>query len=249
MPEQEAQPDSQRRVVSIPLPSYSPRFTYTIIGVTVFVYLLQVLTLRLLGLDIPAAFGAKVNDLIRAGQLWRLFTPMLLHDDQTLIHIGFNMYFLFIVGTRVERFTGHGRFLLLYILSGFAGCVISFVASPYSAWGASGALFGLLGYEAAMAYRNRSLLGATSNAMLKNALSVALINILIGFVVGADNWGHVGGLLGGLVFTWFAGPRWEVEGLYPDYRMQDKVETRDVIVGVSAVLIIFGVLTIIGMVA
>lgn len=40
-------------------------------------------------------------------------------------------------------------------------------------------------------------------------------NLFIGLAPGIDNWGHVGGLLGGAIFAWFAGPRWEVVGIYP----------------------------------
>ncbi len=236
------------RQVTLALPSHQPWVTYTIIGVTVLVYLIQVLTLRTLGVDLPEQWGIKANELIRAGQLWRLFTPMLLHDDMNIAHIGFNMYFLYIVGTRVERMTGHGRYLVLYILSGFAGDALSFLASPYNAWGASGALFGLLGYEAALAILNRSLFKDGGRRMLREALFVAAINILIGYFIGADNWGHVGGLLGGLIFTWFAGPRWQVEGIAPSLHLVDKREPHEVLTGAALVALVFGALVMIGMI-
>jgi rhomboid protease GluP len=211
------------------LPAYKPVVTYVIIGVTVFVYLLQIATKYFLGVDLPGALGVKSNELIIAGQLWRLFTPMLLHDDSNFMHIAFNMYFLYIVGSRVERISGHGRFLVLYILSGFAGDVLSFLLSPYPAWGASGALFGLLGTEAVMALQNRSLLVDNGRALLNSALTVAAINIVIGFAIGADNWGHLGGFLGGAMFSWFAGAKFSIQGLHPQLQLVDERGGREIL--------------------
>ena len=229
------------------LPNFPPRVTYAIIGVTIVIFLLQMGTKIFLGVDIPAVLGIKDNDWIRQGQLWRLFTPMLLHDDSGLLHIGFNMYFLFIVGRQVERMNGHGRFLVLYILSGFTGVVLSFLFSPYRAWGASGALFGLLGSEAVMAVQNRALFRDGGNALLKNALSVAGINILLGFFIGADNWGHIGGLLGGAMFSWFAGPKLAITGIYPNVLdFTDQRGSREILNAAGLVLLVFGGLTAIG---
>ena len=84
--------------------------------------------------------GAKVNELILAGQVWRLITPILLHAS--ILHIGFNMYALFVIGPQLERFYGHGRFLLLYLIAGFTGNVLSFVLSPNPSLGASTSVLG-----------------------------------------------------------------------------------------------------------
>jgi len=66
------------------------RVTFFILGMTVAVFVLQELSIFLYGIDIPAAMGAKDNTLILQGQVWRLFTPLLLHGSIT--HIFFNMY-------------------------------------------------------------------------------------------------------------------------------------------------------------
>ncbi len=127
-------PPPQPQSVPIPMPASVPRVTYIILGVTVVVYLLQLLSQFLFGSDYPMGLGAKANEYIRAGQLWRFFTPLLLHGS--LLHIGFNMYALNIFGGGLERRYGHGRFLLLYLLGGFAGSVFSFLFS--SLWTGSG---------------------------------------------------------------------------------------------------------------
>jgi rhomboid protease GluP len=241
----EAPPPPQPQPVPISLPASSPRVTYTIVGVTVFVYLLQLLSQFTLGGDLPVSLGAKANEYIRAGELWRFFTPMLLHGS--ILHIGFNMYALYIFGIGLERRYGHGRFLLLYILGGFAGAVFSFLFSSANSIGASGAIFGLIGAEGIFLIQNRGLFGSRMRGALNNVIFVVAINLFLGLQPGIDNWGHVGGLMGGLIFAWFAGPHWEVQGISPNLQVVDLREPRDVIVGASVVAIIFCTLAAIGM--
>ena len=234
----------QPRSIPVKLPASSPRVTYTIIGITVVVYLLQLLSQYIYGYDLVVSLGAKANDAIRAGQLWRFFTPMLLHGS--ILHIGFNMYALYIFGIGLERRYGHGRFLLLYILSGFAGSVFSFLFSSAYSIGASGAIFGLIGAEGIFLLKNRKLFGAEAKRALNNVIFIAAINLLFGLQPGIDNWGHVGGLMGGLIFAWFAGPHWEVQGITPNLQVVDLREPREIVVGASLVTIIFCTLAAIG---
>lgn len=232
--------------VSIRLPSSSPRVTYTLLAVTIGVYLLQILSQFLFGYDLLIALGAKSGELIRDGQLWRLFTPMLLHVS--VVHLGFNMYFLYSFGVGLEQRFGHGRFLLLYLLGGFAGNALSFLITPDPSVGSSTSVFGLVAAEGIFLYQNRKLFGAETKSAINNVVMTVVINLAIGFSSGGyiDNWGHIGGLLGGLLFAWFSGPLWEVEGLYPLLRLVDRRgEPRDMIVGAAAVLFIFGALTLV----
>ncbi len=226
--------------VSVRLPSGNSNVTYVIIGITIFVYLLQLLSDFLLGSDVLTQLGAKSNEAIRAGELWRLITPILLHGPPW--HIGFNMYALYALGRGLERRMGHGRFLLLYLLAGFAGNVFSFLITPASSVGASTSIFGLIAAEGVFLYQNRRLFGKESRQAMNNIVFVILLNLFIGFSSSGliDNWGHVGGLLGGAIFTWFAGPLWEVTGIFPDLHLSDKREFRDVIVGTAMVVVIFG---------
>jgi rhomboid protease GluP len=232
--------------ISLRLPSTPPRVTYTILGLTIFVYLLQLASQFLTGFDLPLRFGAKAGDLIREGQIWRLITPILLHGP--IWHIGFNMYALFSFGTGLERRYGHFRFLALYLLAGFAGNVLSFLFTSGYSVGSSTSIFGLIAAEGIFLYQNRKLFGADAKQAIGNVVSVAAINLVIGLSSGGliDNWGHIGGLLGGLVFAWFGGPLWQVEGVYPLLRLVDKRAGRDVALGAAAVLILFGGLAILG---
>jgi rhomboid protease GluP len=232
--------------VSVRLPAGKARVTYAILGITIFIYILQLLSETFLGYDLLTGLGAKSNAAIRAGQLWRLITPILLHGPPW--HIGFNMYALYAIGRGLERRMGHWRFLLLYLLAGFAGNVFSFLITSDPSVGASTAIFGLIAAEGVFLYQNRRLFGKETRGALNNVIFVVLLNLFLGFSSGGliDNWGHIGGLLGGAIFTWFAGPLWEVVGIYPDLRLSDKREFRDVVVGTGMVVVIFGGLAIWG---
>jgi rhomboid protease GluP len=114
--------------VSIQFATKIPLVTWILIGVCVLIYAVQYGTLTFLGTDLPAAYGAKVNELIIQGQLWRLVTPIFLHGS--IIHIGFNMYALYVIGPGLEQHYGHWKYLLLFMLAGMAGTRVSFWMSP-----------------------------------------------------------------------------------------------------------------------
>ena len=245
-----------RREFRLPQAADVPGVTYAIVAITVAIYLLQLASVWLIGLppgggmDWLEYFGARVNSLIRAGQVWRFFTPALLHASPP--HILFNMYALGSFGGSLERQLGHGRFLTLYILSAFAGNVLSFFLAGDGGYsvGASTAVFGLVAAEGVFLYQNRRLFARQFGRAIGNIIFIVVINLALGgLAAGIDNWGHIGGLMGGLIFTWFAGPLLELEGQYPDLKLIDRREWRDVITGAGAVILIFGALAVAGIVA
>jgi rhomboid protease GluP len=234
--------------VRIPLPFLVPKVTYAIIGFTVFVYVLQlVLGTASNGIGLLESYAAKMNPEIRAGQLWRLITPVFLHGSPT--HIFFNMYALLSIGSLLERHYGHARFTILYFLGAFSGNVFSFLLGTEYAYsiGASTAVFGLIAAEGIFFYQNRDLFGNYARQALGNTGMIILINLLIGLAPGIDGWGHVGGLFGGAVFAWFASPIWKVVGMPPEIKLTDERTLSDWALGMVAVLVIFGGLTIWGM--
>jgi membrane associated rhomboid family serine protease len=128
------------------------------------------------------------------GDWWRLITSAFLHAS--LLHIAFNMYFLWFVGAPVEMALGRGRFLLIYIVSGLAGSAGALVYTPDKPTvGASGALFGILGAALVLERQRNYVLGGSALALIviNLILSFALANISIG--------GHIGGLIGGILCT------------------------------------------------
>ena len=215
--------------------------TYTLMGITIFVFALQMISVQLTGADLPIMVGAKINDAIAHGQLWRLITPMFLHGD--FIHIAFNMYALHIIGSRLERHYGHWRFLALYLLSGFGGNVISLMFTEASSLGASTATFGLLAAQGIFFYHNRKIYGPAVRQALNGIITVLVINLMIGFSNRIDNWGHIGGLLGGIIFAWLAGPLLDVCGDYPNQLICDQRKSSDVVQAVVITFTFFAVLT------
>jgi rhomboid protease GluP len=237
------------------MPQSAPYVTYTIIGITVAFYILQLVSVWALGYAVPGLgmdwleyYGARINEAILAGEIWRFLTPALLHGS--LPHIAFNMYALLSFGTGLERHFGHLRFFLLYLLGAFAGNVASFLftGGSYSI-GASTAIFGLLGAEAVFLIQNRKSFPGQFRSAIGNIIFIAAINLfIIGALPGIDNWGHIGGLVGGLMFTSFAGPLWEIEGVYPAYHLVDKRSFQAILIGAAVVTLIFGALAVWGMV-
>lgn len=237
--------------VRVSLPASVPYVTYAIVGITALVYVLQLASQALLGNDVPLQLGAKANDLIRAGELWRFLTPVLLHAS--VPHILFNMYALVVFGAGLERYFGRWRYLLLYVLGGFTGNVLSFLLSSGYSVGASTAIFGLVGAQGVFLYQNRKLFGNQFGRAIRNVLFIVAVNLVLGLTPGIDNWGHVGGLLGGLIFTWFAGPVWQVEqtvaleAMTSPLRLVDRREPREVLTGAAVTVLIFGALAVWGM--
>jgi rhomboid protease GluP len=233
----ESAPPLQRPVRLTLEKTTSPTVTYGIVGVTVLVYLLQMFSQQIYGQDYVALLGLKDNLAIYHGQFYRLLTPMLLHGS--ILHIGFNMYALFVIGTRLERVMGHGRFAVLYVVSGFAGNVMSFLFQPAQSLGASTAIFGILSAEAVFIYQNRQYV-RNARAMLTNIIALLVINLMLGFSGQIDNWGHLGGLLGGAIFAWFGGPKIGLrEDVYPP-TLGDTRTATDVILATGLVLGLFG---------
>jgi rhomboid protease GluP len=248
-PPQEQAPASQARPIQIPfrwvLPAKKPWATYALIGITLAVYVAQLISQNITGVDLVAALGMKINDAIANGQYWRFITPVFLHGS--IIHIAFNMYALYALGPGLELHYGHERFLILYFVGGLAGVVFSFLFSKSASLGASTAIFGLLGAQGVFIYQNRKLY-RNARSMLMNLLMFLAINLVMGFSGIFDNWGHLGGLLGGLAYSWLAGPLWEAQRSADGIDVLDKRSPRNArIIGIGLLLyfILMGVIGIV----
>ena len=153
------------------------------------------------------AWGVKRSDLILQGrELYRLVSPVFLHGGPA--HLAMNMYSLSNIGHDVERLFGPGRFLCTYILSGITGNVLSAFQSPNPALGASGAVFGILGAYTLFLGRHEWLYGRFGESVSSRLMQTAFLNIVLGFAnPSIDNWGHIGGFLGGCAMAYYVGPR------------------------------------------
>jgi membrane associated rhomboid family serine protease len=164
-----------------------PIVTITLIGLNVVAFGYEYLA----GLNaVIGEWGMRGLNVALQDQYYRLFTSMFLHGS--VLHIGFNMLVLWMLGPSLERILGHGRYVVLYLIAGFGGQVASFwFTSPGTASvGASGAIFGLMG-----AY---VVVGKALRTDISQVLGLIGINIVIGFVAGGIDWrAHLGGLLTG----------------------------------------------------
>ena len=191
-----------------------PFFTYLFMAVQILVFFLLEAKGGSTNTETLIEYGAKYNPLILAGEWWRFFTPIFLHIG--FIHLAMNTLALFYLGSDVERIFGRLRFLWIYIFSGFAGCVASFVFSSNLSAGASGAIFGCFGALLFLGVSNPKLFFRT---MGMNVIVLIGINLVFGFTVpGIDNAGHLGGLAGGFLATGIVHlpgrKKWGLQGLF-----------------------------------
>lgn len=177
-----------------------PYVTYALLASNIIAYLLMTIIGLFFGWDLNQqlyVLGAKVNILIAHGQYWRLFTAMFLHVG--LVHLFFNSYALYIYGPIVEKLFGKTRFALIYIGSGLYGSLSSYLFSSNPAAGASGAIFGLMGSLLYFRQRKKDSFRRIFGPQL---IIIILINLFYGSVQPSiDNWGHIGGLVGGYLIA------------------------------------------------
>lgn len=153
------------------------------------------------------ALGMKENWSILNGETWRLLTATFLHLGP--LHIAFNLFALNALGPMVEGYFGHLRFAFIYIISGLYGSLASYAFSAAPSAGASGAVFGLAGAITVYFIRYRNNFGERGQSILQSMLVVILLNLVFGLSVsGIDNWGHMGGLAGGIAAAWGILPRY-----------------------------------------
>ena len=147
--------------------------------------------------------GGNIKDLTRNGEYYRLLTCIFLHGG--IIHLLCNTYSLYIIGSQLESFFGKVRYLIIFLVSGIAGSILSLAFSRGNSIsiGASGAIFGLLGAILYFGYHYRVYLG---NVLKNQIIPIIVLNLGIGFILtGIDNFAHIGGLVGGLFTTMACG--------------------------------------------
>ncbi|XP_017618948.1 RHOMBOID-like protein 10, chloroplastic [Gossypium arboreum] len=187
------------------------KWTNILLAINVLIYVAQLATQGKLLL-----WGAKINSLIDKGQIWRLATYSLLHAN--IGHLMVNCYSLNSIGPTVENLSGPRRFLAVYLTSAISSAATSYWFCKAPAVGASGAIFGLVGSVAVFVMRHRYMI-RDAKEDLQHIAQVIFLNMVIGLMSrGIDNWGHLGGLLGGAGVSWLIGPAWKYESMASDGR-------------------------------
>lgn len=147
--------------------------------------------------------GAMYPDAVMVdGEWYRLFTCMFMHFG--IEHLGNNMLILFFLGDNLERAVGHVKYLLIYILSGLGGSVLSMLfmiqSQEYAvSGGASGAIFGVVGALIYIVIRNK---GRLEDLTTRQLVFMAILSLYHGFTAtGVDNFAHIGGLVCGFLLA------------------------------------------------
>ncbi|HSZ69305.1 MAG TPA: rhomboid family intramembrane serine protease [Solirubrobacteraceae bacterium] len=171
-----------------------PRVTYALIAINVLAFLTEQGQFTIFG---ASTHGKVIEEgvLWRYGvgvqhQYWRLVTSGFLHEN--ILHIGFNMYLLYLLGTMLEPAIGSPRFATIYFTSLLVGSFGALLATASPSLGASGAIFGLMG-AAVIELRSRRM-----SVMESGIGGLIILNLILSFSIANISVGaHIGGLIGG----------------------------------------------------
>jgi membrane associated rhomboid family serine protease len=182
------------RVVKMRGLSNLPRVTYALIAINVVAFFSEEGQFTIAGTSIHGPViqnGVLWRFYVSTDhQYWRLISGAFLHED--LLHIGFNMYLLYLLGMMLEPAIGSLRFSVIYFTALLTGSFGALFATANPSLGASGAIFGLMG-AAAVELRARGI------SVMQSGIGVLIIfNLVLSFSLANISVGaHVGGLIGG----------------------------------------------------
>ena len=140
---------------------------------------------------------------LQSGQLWRLITPIFIHLDQ--LHILFNMFWLYLLGTAIELHQGRVRLLVLVVVTGILSNLAEYIWSGPIFGGMSGVIYALLGYLWVQGQLNPRL-GLRLNPNIFIFMMVWLIVCWTGAIGNIANMGHTSGLISGVLIGWLYSP-------------------------------------------
>jgi rhomboid protease GluP len=187
------------KVFGLILPGVAPvtAILTAVIGVN---FLVQVLSTRGAAILAPSVgtllrAGAMDSRLVAAGEWWRLLTCVFVHIG--VIHFLFNTIALLSVSSFLEGEIGPSRYLALFLLAGAGGSAASYLLpGRVLAAGASGAIFGLIGFS--ISYFRRQG-GVRAGEIRSFMIKWAIYGLIFGFLVRADNIAHAGGFVAGFL--------------------------------------------------
>lgn len=201
-------------------PRSLPIATLIIVALCVAVFVLQTLAGGSKNTDVLLDFGASYRPYFEHGQYWRAVMPLFLHIG--LWHLAVNMFTLLMIGPVLERMYGYGRYALIYLGAGIAGCVLSMYHGHVVAAGASGAIFGVAGAIVVGGWAHRDALPHELARIFRRGvftlvlLAFIVVQLAAGHMVSnIDNWGHLGGLLGGALLAFLIPVPRRVELVHP----------------------------------
>ncbi|KAJ6252408.1 rhomboid-like protein [Anaeramoeba flamelloides] len=146
-------------------------------------------------MEILVDMGAKEANKIKDGEYWRFFTAMFLHVG--VIHLLMNLAFQIRVGAQLEKIFGPTRMIIIYIISGIGGNLLSAIFLPsLVSVGASSSLYGLVGILFCDLFQNWKEIKNPKSSLFKLIIMV-VVSLCVGLFPAIDNFAHVGGLIAG----------------------------------------------------
>lgn len=188
-------------------PGYMPPATLTLVALNIGVSVVDIM----LGGYLERLFWGRGID-IQYGDYWRIFSCAWVHGS--ILHVGFNAYGLYILGSIVERMQGRTALLMIYFVAlfGGSGLALSFMDPQVPLVGASGAVFGLFGAVLGWVYaKTGSLKEMTKIPFARMLLFWLGLNIFISLAPGISLLGHLGGFVPGVVLGIFFEHRYRKE--------------------------------------
>jgi membrane associated rhomboid family serine protease len=147
--------------------------------------------------------GAQFNPLTLDREWYRIFTHMFLHGG--VIHVGMNMMTLFFIGYSVERRVGAKKVLFVYVLSGLAAALNGLYWNLFTIGvGASGAIFGLLGFSLVLNIYSAGKKGRSMLITLCIFAAFVILNLVLAEAMYADYAAHYGGVVTGILIGFFS---------------------------------------------
>lgn len=189
------------RKYDFPVRSDNCYLTYGLIAVNILLWALMEFSGGSEDNWVLTAYGAVSQSLCwYSGEYFRLFTAMFLHIG--MAHLASNCLSLYIFGSRVERYFGKVQFLMIYVIAGVFGNIVTVCLLPQLSAGASGAIFGLLGAILAVTYRTGRSMGDLSPYVV---VLLCIFSIGMGFIMpGVNNFAHVAGFAAGALIGYFS---------------------------------------------
>ncbi|KAJ0230796.1 RHOMBOID-like protein 9 [Hirschfeldia incana] len=156
-------------------------------------------------LSLPLLYGAKINDLIVAGEWWRLVTPMFLHSG--IPHVALSSWALLTFGPKVCRDYGIFTFCLIYILGGVSGNFMSFLHTPDPTVGGTGPAFALIGAWLVDQSQNKEMIKRDEyEDLFQKAIVMTGLGLILSHFGPIDDWTNLGALVAGIVYGFFTCP-------------------------------------------
>jgi len=163
---------------------------------------------------------------VKKGEIYRLITYSFVHAN--FLHLFFNMYALYYIGPQVEKYYGKMNYLIIYLGSALIGGLFTTVLTSSVSVGASSSIFGLFSSMLYFGYKYRNVL---DNFLRSGIIPVLILNLILGFMIpGIDVYGHIGGLIGGIVLSYTLG-------------LPNKRKTKEIVNGLIITLILIAALS------